>query len=507
MLNYQFIRSTCLSILILGYCLLFQNLNAQSYKKEVEELDQYFEKARLQWQVPGLSVTIVKDGKTLLSKGYGLRAMDKSEPVDEETLFMLGSTTKAMTAAAMAMLVDEDKVAWDDLVIDHLPWFKLSDPFVTRELTVQDLFTHNSGLGNTDLLWVLWDYSTEEVVKRIANRPLSYSLRGGYTYQNIMYATAGLIIEEASGQDWDQFVQTRIFDPLGMTRSCALKSCAETFANRSTPHYPTDAGIIKIIDSNADSIGAAGSAWSCPKDIQKWMKFVLDSAVVDGQRLISEQNFTFITQPKIIVPKSSFYPTKVLTKPNFTAYSMGWFLHDYEGEFVQFHTGSLNGSGAIIGLMPEYNLGVYVMVNLDHAEVRHAIMYQVFDKIMGLDSRDWSTDLFKIYSDIDQASKKRRENTVKARIANKPSDMPFLDMIGTYTNDYLGSLNIGLVNGQLRITCRPDRHIILEHWHFNTFIGRIEEYAHDSGDLIDFNRSAKGRLSFDLYGYSFHKQD
>ncbi len=499
--------STRLSFISLFLLTATLSLTGQEIRSlDISQLDEYIETARQQWNVPGLSVTVVKDGKTLLAKGYGVRSIHTQEPVDAQTLFMLGSTTKAMTAAAMAMLVDEGVVSWHDKVIDHLPWFRLHDPYVANELTIKDLFTHNSGVGNADLLWVLWDYSTEEIVRRMSNLPLSYSMRGGYTYQNIMYATAGLVIEKASGQDWDRFIHQRLFEPLGMNKSCALKACAETFENRTKPHYPTDDGIIQIIDSNADSIGSAGSAWSCPEDIQKWMNFVLDSAVVNGKRLISKENFEILHSPHIIIPRGSFYPTTELTKPHFTAYSLGWFLHDYKGEYVQFHTGSLNGSGAIIGMIPDHNLAVYVMVNLDHAEVRHAIMYKVFDFILGLGDRDWSTDLFRLYSKRNDQGKMRREKLIASRIPNAPSNIPAQNMTGTYENAYLGILTITNSNEELIINCRPDRHISLDHWHNNTFLGRIVEYEHDTGDLIDFDVDAMGNLSFTLFGYEFAKK-
>ncbi len=495
------LRYTC----ILVCCFLSFISYSQVSTAQLQELDKYIESARQQWEVPGMTVTIVKDGATLLSKGYGVSSVESGMAVDANTLFMLGSTTKAMTAAAMAMLVDEGKVKWTDKVTQHLPWFQLHNAYVTGELTVKDLFTHNSGLGNTDMLWTLWDYSTEEIVKRIAKRPLSYSLRGGYTYQNIMYATAGLIIEKVSGQEWSSFVHKRIYQPLDMDSTCALKSCAFENSNRAAPHYKSDQGIIQIIDSNADSIGSAGSAWSSSADIQKWMKFVLDSAVVDGRRLISKKNFEVLHSPQIIIPKSSFYPTAQLTKPHFTAYSLGWFLHDYKGEYVQFHTGSLNGSGAIIGLLPEHHLGVYVMVNLESAEVRHALMYKVFDHIIGLGERDWSTDIKSIYDGFAADSKERRMRRASERVANAPADIPVSTLEGVYTNDFLGQLTIE-ISDKLRINCRKDRHITFSHWHYNTYMGKIEEYKQDTGSLIDFDRDAQGNISFNLYGHEFVKK-
>ena len=476
-------------------------------QRPITELDNYIEQARQQWNVPGLSVTIVKDGEVLLAKGYGVRSIDSNTPVDEHTLFMLGSTTKAMTATAMAMLVDEGLIKWTDKVIDHLPWFQLKDPFITRELTIKDLFTHNSGLGNADLLWVLWDYSNEEIVRRLRYLDASYSLRGGYTYQNIMYATAGLVIESVSGMRWSEFIHERLFEPLGMNRSCALKSCAESFKNRSTPHYPTDKGIIEIIDSNADSIGAAGSAWSSASDISKWMNFFLNNMEVDGTPLVSKENYEFLQEPHVVIPKRQFYPTATLTKPRFTTYSMGWFQHDYQGDYVQFHTGSLNGSGAIIGLLPDHKLGVYVMVNLDHAEVRHAIMYKVFDFFTGKSDRDWSTDLLSLYTNIDDGRKNRLKDRDDARVKNTSPVLLNEDLMGTYVNEYLGKLEV--VNDQdvLKVLCRKDRTIALTHWHYDTFMGKIEQYEHDTGTLIDFNKTGMGEVSFTLYGHKFVRQD
>jgi CubicO group peptidase (beta-lactamase class C family) len=486
---------------------------SQSDPLDLKSLDQYIEHARIQWEVPGMSVTIVHQGKTLLSKGYGIGSIHHDAPVDASTLFMIGSTTKAMTAMAMGMLVDEEKVEWSDKVIDHLPWFRLSDPYVTSSLTIKDLFTHNSGLGNTDLLWLLWDYSAEDMVKRLAKVPLSYDLRDGYRYQNLMYATAGLVIESVSGIPWEDFVTLRIFSPLGMDRTCALKSCAEKESNRARAHYKMQDAIVQIVDTNADSIGAAGSVWSCSEDIAKWMKFVLAEGVInhpskEPTRLISKESFNFINKPHIIVPYESFYPSKELTQPNFTAYSMGWFLHDYEGEFVQFHTGSLNGTGAIIGLVPAQDLGVYVMVNLEDAEVRHALIYQIFDSILDLGNRDWSTDLKKIYDQRAQYQEDRHNAMIHDRIPNQPSDITESEIIGKYKNEILGIVEIVKGNNPYNyvINCRSDKHLGLKHWHYNTYIGALKEYPHDRGDLMDFDRDANGKISLFLYGYVFEKE-
>jgi len=458
------------------------------------------------YDVPGMSVTIVQNSKILLSKGYGTLSVNQQDPVDDETLFVMASTTKAVTAAAMAILVDEKKVKWTDKVVSHLPTFKLSEPFVTNEITVKDLFTHNTGLAGTDLLWTMWDYSPEEMIERISEAPLSYSLRSGYRYQNIMYMTAGLVIEQVSGMAWEDFIQERIFTPLGMTRSCALRQQAYQESNRVKPHATVDGNVIEIIDSVADSINAAGSGWTCSKDIAKWLQFMADSAQVDGRRLISEENYIMITSPQIIIPKSQFYSSQVFTKPAFRAYGLGWYMHDYHGEKILFHTGSLNGAVAIAGLIPEHNIGVYITANLGGAEVRHALMYKVFDTLLGLESRDWSADIKQLYENIRAGSELRRTSLEKSKKANAPATHPLDHFTGVYHNDFLGKLSIALHEDGLRVTTRADRHIILRHWHYNSFMGIVEEYeSFEDGRLFDFNIDAYDRPSLDFYGHEFVK--
>ncbi len=481
---------------------------AQTHESLISQLDVYIENARVQWETPGLAVAVVKDGQVLLSKGYGEIQLGTGRKVDGSTIFSIGSTTKAMVAAAVAMLVDEGKVSWDDLVTDHLPSFKLADPYVTNEVRVRDLFTHNTGLGNTDLLWVLWDHSTEEIVRRIRRKELSYSFRGGYTYQNIMYATAGLLIEKLSGETWDSFVEKRIFQPLGMNNTYPTKSRAISVNNRSVPHYKWSGSVNPIIDSNADSIGAAGSVWSCTDDMVKWMQFVLDSARVNGTRLISKASFTELHRPHIVIPKGSFYPTSRLTQPVWTTYSLGWFQHDYHGRYVQFHTGSLNGTVAIIGLLPSEGVGVYVFGNLDHAEVRHAIMYKVFDLFLDAEPRDWSTEFLGLYGEIDRRAEISRNAIVENRVPGTKTTLSLKEYEGSYSSSYLGDVKVSVKDDQkLSVYFRPDRQMTLDHWHYDTFFGTIDQYPFDGGTLVRFDVDASLSPSLVLFGHTFDKVD
>lgn len=336
---------------------------SQSVQKQVKLLDDYIENAVTVWNPPGLAVTVVKDGEIVFTKAYGTRTLGENKPVDKHTLFGCMSTTKAFTAAALAMLVDEGKLKWDDHVINCLPDFQLYDPYMTREITVRDLLTHRTGLGNTDYLWGWMQISGDSALYKMRDVKPSYSLRSSFIYQNLMYLAAGKVIEKVSGQSWESFLKERIYIPLEMNETFAKYEMVKDIKNKADAHFPYEGKIIKIDQLIADEIGPAGSMWSSINDIGKWIQFLLNDGIHKGDTLISDRNFKELFKPQQIIPSNEFYPTQKLTKPNWTTYGLGWFQHDYRGKIVQFHTGSLPGMIAIAGLIPEENIGVYVMGN------------------------------------------------------------------------------------------------------------------------------------------------
>lgn len=479
---------TILTISLLFNSKAFSQVNPAS----VQKLDDYIEKARQQWEAPGLAVAVVKDGKIIFAKGYGIRQLGKTEKVDGQTIFAICSTTKAITAAAMGMLVDEGKVKWDDKVIKHLPDFQLYDPYVTRELRVRDLFTHNAGLGNADFLWGDTDLSSDEVLQRLRLLPPSYPFRGGYTYQNIMYLAAGKLIEKVSGISWEDFVEKRIFQPLGMTNTYSNQQRSLVQKNRSIPHHKIEGKIMPITDSNADAIAPAGSVWSSIEDMAKWMQFVLDSANVNGKPLLKPETYTEWLKPQAIVTDAGFYPTQTLTKPHWKTYALGWFQHDYNGRAVSFHTGSLAGTIAILGTIPDEKVGVYVFGNLDHAEVRHAIMYKVFDVFGGQENgRDWSTEFKKLYDGLAQKSEEAEKKQLAQRVMSTKPSLPLEKYVGTYSSPLYGDLKITLQNGKLVGQSSSKTSIHLEHWHYDTFQGSWNK-AWDGKSMITFHLAANG---------------
>jgi CubicO group peptidase (beta-lactamase class C family) len=406
--------------------------------------DQYVARAAKDWRVPALAISVVKDGQVVLAKGYGVLEQGKAQAANEHTRFAIGSTTKAMTSAGLAMLVDEGKLRWDDRVTRFIPELQLSDPWVTRELTVRDLLTHRSGLPGTDLFWAAsWRYSQPEIIRRLRFIQPTASFRAEWQYQNVIYALAGTIIERASGMPWEAFIRQRIFAPLGMNESEPLVASIQGKPNVAVPHALVADSVRVVPMRSTDDVASAGSVYSSVSDMAKWMRFVLDSGRLGDRRLIAQNTFRELITPQISVPMEQ-YPALTLAKPDFFSYGLGWFIQNYRGEQVWMHTGSINGMCAIIGLMPNRKIGVYVLENLDHAEIRHGLMYAAFDQFLGGPSRDWSADLKPIF----QPPVRVAGASAPPRTKTAPS-LPLERYVGTYADSAYGEVRVTLSNGVL----------------------------------------------------------
>lgn len=457
------------------------------------ELDAYVARAAQDWRIPGLAVAVVEDDSIVFAKGYGVRELGKPERIDAGTRFAIGSTTKAMTVVALGMLVDEGKLRWDDPVIRHLPGFLMKDPYVTRELTVRDLLTHRGGLGNADQLWTSTDFTTEEIIGRVVTLEPAYSFRSRFIYQNVMYAVAGEVVEAASGMSWAEFLHRRIFEPLGMNATEATLAALSGKPNVATPHGEVRDTIRPITNRSVDAVPAAGSVWSSIGDMAKWTRFILDSARVDGRRLLSEASFREILSPQVIAP-IDMYPTLSMVRPHFFTYGLGWFLHDYDGEAVAMHTGSIAGMSALIGLIPDRNVGVYVLANLDHAELRHALMYRVFDLYTRDTPRDWSAELLAFYDkQNDQARTARRQQEQRRALDTKPS-LPLDRYAGTFAHPTYGNAVVSVRDGVLHFAFNRERSGSLSHWQYESFQARWDD-ERMAPSLVVFTPDGVGGIS------------
>ena len=432
--------------------------------------DAYVAQAVRDWKTPGLAIAVIKDGEVVFAKGYGVRRLGAPEPVDEHTLFAVGSTTKAMTAAALGMLVDEGKLGWDDPVTKHLPWFALHDPYVTREVRVRDLLTHRAGVPNTDLLWYEQETPAREVVARLRDVPLESSVRTHFTYQNVMYAAAGEVVAAVSGQPWSEFVRTRLLAPLGMTGTIPTAATLSQQPNVAAPHYEIDGTVTVIRNASVDSVAPAGAIWSSVSDMAQWLRMLLaGGTTAGGKRLLSAKVIGELFAPQTMVGEDAFYPTMRLTRPHWTTYGLGWFQADYAGEKVDFHTGSIDGMVAIAGLVRDRGLGVYVLANLDHAELRHALMYKVFDLYLGRPPRDWSADLRGLYDELAKEAAGRRATTDAERVAGTAPTLPLDRYVGTYTSPLFGTVEVSKQGTGLHARYGTGFAGPLQHWHYDTF--------------------------------------
>ena len=483
------------ALLAAGLLLAGSPLAAQKKASPWPAFDAYVQRGVRDWAVPGLSIVVVHGDSVVFLKGYGVRRLGAADAVDPQTLFGMMSTTKAMTAMALAMLVDEGKLRWDDPVTRWLPDFAMPDPYVTRELRVVDLLTHSAGLPNADLMWLRGDLDLPEILHRVRGLQPAYPLRGGFVYQNVMYGAAGAVIEKAAGMPWSDFLQQRLFRPIGLARTWpSYAAMAATHAtNVSSAHYRIGGTVRVIPDETVDVLPAAGAVWSTAEDMGRWLRFLLDSSRVDGRRLVSDSSFRRLFQPQSFVSADEFYPTAARTRPHWTTYGLGWFQQDYRGEMVQMHTGSLDGRTAIIGLIPDKRIGVYVFGNLDHAELRHALMWQAFDVLLGAPPRDWSAELLTLYGALRARSDSTRHADEARRVTGTSPTLPLERYAGRYGHPVWGDIDVAFESGALRLGygTNPAAAGPLEHWNYDTFLARLGD-GRDTPPLVTFELDEHG---------------
>ena len=448
---------------------------AGSGKQPDAALDAFIAQGMKDWKLPGLSIVVVKDGATVYEKGFGVRRLGAPGAVDAQTLFGMMSTTKAMTALAIAMLVDEGKVKWDDPVTKHLPWLRLPNPYLTEHVTVRDALRHSTGLANADMLWSREDLPTREILERLRLVPTTDSLRSAWLYHNVMYQAAGEVVAAVSGMPWDQFIKARILAPLGMTRTYPTYQGVADLrdANTSVPHFEIDGQVRVIDDVTVDRVPAAGSAWTTAHDAAKWLAFLLAGGEAGGKRLVSGASFRELMKPQVVTPAN--YPTAGLVGSRWTTYGLGWFQQDYRGQFVAMHTGSMDGRTAMAGLVPEHKLGVFIFGNLDHAEFRHALLWKVIDLWTGAPARDWNAECLTLYGGLKAQAKRAEAAREAKRVSNTTPAHALEAFAGAYEHPAWGRIDVALEGGRLaiRIGSSPRNAGTLEHWNFDTFRARL----------------------------------
>jgi CubicO group peptidase (beta-lactamase class C family) len=467
--------------------------NAGAQSPPLKGFDAYAEQALRDWRVPGMAIAVVRNDSVVFIKGYGVRELGKPALVDARTLFAIGSTTKAFTAAALAMLVDSGKVAWDDPVTKHLPWLELSDPYVTRELTVRDLLTHRSGLPRGDLVWYGSAYDRSEVLHRLRYLKPSWSFRSRYGYQNIMFLAAGEVVAAVSGRSWGDFLKARIFTPLGMSSTNTSVTALAAAGDVATPHKKIDDTVRVIPWRNIDNIAPAGSINSSVADLAQWLRLQLADGTYGGRRLLSDSVVEEMHSPQVVI-RMNKESRELFPDTHFLAYGLGWLLRDYHGKQFVGHGGAIDGMRAEIGLIPEAHLGAVVLCNLDGTSFPSAILYRALDAYMGAPPRDWSAVLLAAARKAEAQGDSTEKAFEAKRVPNTHPSLPLERYAGTYLDSLYGTVEIAEQGDRLVARMGPAFVGDLTHWHFDTFKATWRDRGLGTSYLT-FNVDAEGKVS------------
>ena len=475
-------------------------LAAQQAPSLPPDLDGYVSRVMQTFEVPGLALAIVKDGKVLLAKGYGVRKLGEPAPVDGKTRFGIASNTKAFTATALGMLVEEGKVEWEAPVIRYLPDFAMYDPFVTRELTIRDLLVHRSGLGlgAGDLLW--WPpstYNRKEIARRLRFIKPATSFRSAYAYDNVLYGVAGEVIEAVSGQTWEDFVRTRILDRVGMTESDVRHSGAAAGGNVAATHAAIDGKVQPIAPFTSDNTNPAGGIMSGAEDMARWVMVQLDSGrTASGTRLFSprttRQLWTIVTP----IPTGEPPPELAALRANFNGYALGFNVRDYRGKKMVTHTGGLPGYVSRVTMLPELRLGVVVLTNQESGNAFTVLTARILDYFLGATSPDY----LGLAARAEAAGKAAMAAAATARgtardSASGPS-LPLARYAGTYRDSWYGDVNIAVDNGKLTIQFSHSPALLgdLIHWQHDTFVARWRDRELRADAYVTFALNPDGTI-------------
>jgi CubicO group peptidase (beta-lactamase class C family) len=463
------------------------------------DLDAYVERVMTAFEVPGIALAVVKDGKVVVAKGYGVRRMGDPSRVDARTLFGIASNTKVFTAVALGLLVEEGKIAWDAPVITYLPWFRLSDPYVTREITVRDLLVHRSGLGlgAGDLLW--WPpstYNRKEIARRLKDIPLATSFRSAYAYDNVLYLVAGEVIEAMSGQSWEDFVSARILKKVGMDGSNVRHSAAVGGTNIAAPHAPLDGKVAVVKPFDSDNTNPAGGINSSADDMAKWMSVLLSRGqLADGSRLFSEQTYRQLTTLVTPMNVPRVPPELTALQPNFVGYALGLGVLDYRGRKALSHTGGLPGYVSKVFWIPDAGFGVAVLTNQESSAAFDSIVYRVADHYLGVPAVDWAAS-YRTLQDRQKAATAAQQQSASAHAASSRPSLALSAYVGTYADVWYGDIAIGMEKDKLalRFTKTPALVGDLEHWQYDTFIVRWRDRELRADAYVTFALNPDGTI-------------
>lgn len=469
-------------------------------------LDAKVEALRKQIGAPGIAVAIVEHGKTTLARGWGVRKLGDPAPVTADTIFQTGSTGKAFTAAALAILVDQGKIGWDDRVIDHMPWFRMYDPWVTREMTIRDLLVHHSGLGlgAGDLLFVpRGSLSRKETVRRLAHIKPATSFRSGYAYDNILYTVAGQLIEEVSGRSWEAFMAEEVLERGGMNTATATYEARWATADRAFPHARIGGAVRgdgpnSVLDEREElgraAMPAGGLALSA-NDLAQWLRIQLaHGALPGGGRLFSAAQADEMWKGVTLQPITPYPGSLAPLTPRFSSYALGWEVEDYQGARIISHGGGVFGSITHVILLPDQDVGIAVVVNSEDVALLRGVAHMLVDHYLGIPDQDWPAR-FGEFMDKRIAGGKAALAAAKVTPAKVGLSLPLEHYVGTYRDPWYGDIAVTRAADGLRIDFKTTPRMAgrLVHWQYDSFVTRFDDKAIEPA-YVTFALDAEGKV-------------
>lgn len=474
---------------------------AQPAPVDPKAIDKVIRQTMAAWKIPGAAVAVVKDDRVVFVAGYGSKDLSGSNPVTPDTLFQIASTSKAFTTTAMAMLVGDGKMGWDDPVRKHVEYFRLADLCADAHVTLRDIVSHRTGVGRYDELWDNSPWSREEIIRKMALVDQARSFRSGYGYHNIMFMAAGEAVASASGMPYEDFVRTRIFEPLQMTGTTLSDAEWETRDHATGHHYDWKTERISVqkpIDTAA--LGSAGAIKSTARDMANWLRFQLSGGAFNLVQLVDPDALAETKMPHTVIPIRLF--TRDLNPDTHQmSYGLGWQIQDYRGELLVSHSGSLNGFRTRVEMLPKRNAGFVVMINVDRGVALVALRNALADMLSGKPARDWNAYYLMVDRKADEAEEKARlERKASAAKDTKPS-RPLEAYAGEYENRSHGTARVTIVDG--RPVLQWNRMTLpLEHLQYDSFTAYSEWDGVD--EKVVFTLGEDGAVkSLTFFGQTF----
>lgn len=438
----------------------------------LQGFDDFVVSAMKSWNVPGAAVAIVKDGTVVLAKGYGLRNIQSNQPVTADTIFAIGSSTKAFTTMAMGMLAEEGKLAWDVPVTKYLPTFALMDEFAGERMTPRDLVTHRAGLPRHDLVWYNAKLSRAELVERLPYLQPNEDFREKFQYQNLMFLTAGYLTGQVAGTSWEDVLRSRILEPLGMTSTNFAVTESQKTRDFATPYTLKEKAPIDVPFRIIDAVGPAGSINSSVNDMAKWLQLHVGGGVVDGTRVVAARQLQEMHRPQMVIQTfPGLFDDPEIQQPS---YGLGWFVESYRGKKRVHHGGNIDGFSAMVSLLPDDGIGVVVLSNLNGTPLPTIVARHASDRMLGLEPIDWNGRALKRRAVSEKATAVARKAAGEERKSGTTPAHALDEYTGEYAHPAYGSVTV--TRDATGLAARfHDLPIRLNHWHYETFRGDVED--------------------------------